>query len=131
MSENLKIKIAKAGSAIVITIPLAMEELKEYEKVTPLNLFNPETKEPVFVMATGRPGTGTISSHGVIFDTTDKDGFAQLTIHTAEPVDTKEFAKKYCEAFKLLEMLLDNAMVNMTKWVEDVNTLEAEITVLA
>lgn len=77
-------KATIAGNALVITSEATLAELKTIEKLRPnaLTLLGGESgKEPMFRVATGCCGEGTISANGAVFDgATHGDGKATITI---------------------------------------------------
>ena len=85
----LKTKITLNKAAIISDFTL--EQIKLVEKYQPeeLSVYNAETKELLFKMATGN--NGAISAYGIIFNTTNSEGKAALMIDIAgETADEKK-----------------------------------------
>ena len=85
----LTTKITLNKAAIISDFTL--EQIKLVEKYQPeeLSVYNAETKELLFKMATGN--SGVISAYGIVFNTSNSEGKAALMIDIAgETADEKK-----------------------------------------
>ena len=74
---NIKI----LANAFVVTSAIKMEDLKNLRKYHPEQLVqkDAETKDEIFKVGVGAAGAGSVSTFGVVFDSQNTEGLAQVT----------------------------------------------------
>lgn len=91
MSTNKK-TIRIAGNAIVLTSRLKLETIKKMEKFNPNTLalveVNKDEENEIFRIETGT--IGSISKYGICFNSSNKEGYAQVTTLLPEGVTDKK-----------------------------------------
>ena len=88
-------KAQYVGKALVITSSLKVEDIKRAERICPDALIlRDEEKDPIFKVSTYEKGVG-IGAYGIIFDSKNAAGEAQMTILQETPMTKEKLADSY------------------------------------
>lgn len=83
-------KIKTLGTSCTVTSSLTLEAIKKLEKFQPAVLLSvDENKNPVFKVATGK--VASFSANGIVFDSANASGLAQITFPIPNTGDKKKF----------------------------------------
>lgn len=128
-TKNATIRIV--GNALVLTSKLKLDEIKTIEKYIPKALTIQECtgdeEFEIFRLASGK--VENISKYGIIFNNTNKDGFAQITTLIPTEVENKlEYTKdKLFPIIHKLRFVETNVEEVLKQLNKELNDLEEEI----
>ena len=88
-------KAQYVGKALVITSDLKVEDIKRAEKICPEALIlRDDEKNPIFKVGTSDKGIG-IGAYGIVFDSKNAAGEAQLTLVQDKPLTKDKIADDF------------------------------------
>lgn len=128
-TKNATIRIV--GNALVLTSKLKLNEIKTIEKYIPKALtikeYSGDEEIEIFKLATGK--VADISNYGIVFNSANKDGFAQITTLIPTEVENKlEYAKdKLFPIIHKLRFVETNVEEILKELNKELNDLEKEI----
>ena len=88
-------KAQQVGKALVITSGLKTADIERAEKICPEALvLREESERPIFRVGFSKRGVG-IGMTGIVFDSTDAAGNAQMTLVQDKPISKDKLADDY------------------------------------
>ena len=123
-------KISIAGSAVIITSDISLDNLKLIQKYRPqaLSLKDEEGKTTLFAIATGE--SGSVTKYGAIFNsfTRDADKKATITIMKNDlPAEADKAKAEIADEFGTALNFINKLEALLPAVVEEINTEHAAI----